>query len=47
MEIQAGMLVPCWGLIRGWNNVTDQVSLLESGTEQWLFSWLEFRNELG
>jgi len=21
--------------------------LLESRTEQWLFSWLEFRNELG
>jgi len=21
--------------------------LLESQTEQWLFSWLEFRNELG
>ena len=36
-----------WGLSRGWNNVTDQVSLLESRTEQWLFSWLEFINELG
>ena len=42
MEIQVGMLVCCWGLSRGWNNVTDQVLFLESRNEQWLFRWLEW-----
>jgi hypothetical protein len=49
MEIQVGMLVSSWGLSRSWNNVTDEGSVLESRTEQWLFNWLdwEFRMSLG
>jgi hypothetical protein len=49
MEIQVGMLVCSRGLSRGWNNVTDEDSVLESRTEQWLFSWMdwEFRLSLG
>jgi hypothetical protein len=49
MQIQVGMLVSSWGLSQGWNNVTDEGSVLESRTEQWFFSWMDwqFRMSLG